>query len=136
VPLSDHEQRLLEQMERALYQEDPKFASSLRSGRGSVNRKRLLAGVAIVVLGLASVVAGVAIPFAPLGIVGFAAMVGGAYWGWQSSVDRSTPAAEAAGAGAAAAAPRAMPKPRGTANGSFMHRMEDRWRRRKEQGGR
>jgi hypothetical protein len=26
VPLSDHEQRLLEQIERALYAEDPKFA--------------------------------------------------------------------------------------------------------------
>jgi hypothetical protein len=31
VPLSEHEQRLLEQMERALYAEDPKFASTLRS---------------------------------------------------------------------------------------------------------
>ena len=31
MPLSEHEQRLLEQMERALYAEDPKFASSLRS---------------------------------------------------------------------------------------------------------
>ena len=30
MPLSEHEQRLLEQMERALYAEDPKFASALR----------------------------------------------------------------------------------------------------------
>src|SRR3712207_5805224 len=29
VPLSEHEQRMLEQMERALYAEDPKFASAL-----------------------------------------------------------------------------------------------------------
>ena len=30
VPLSENEQRLLEQMERALYAEDPKFASAMR----------------------------------------------------------------------------------------------------------
>ena len=30
MPLSDHEQRLLEQMERALYAEDPKFATTMR----------------------------------------------------------------------------------------------------------
>jgi len=30
MPLSEHEQRLLEQMEKALYAEDPKFATSLR----------------------------------------------------------------------------------------------------------
>ena len=31
MPLSEHEQRLLEQMERALYAEDPKFATSMRN---------------------------------------------------------------------------------------------------------
>ena len=31
MPLSDHEQRLLEQIERALYAEDPKFATSVRA---------------------------------------------------------------------------------------------------------
>ena len=31
MPLSDHEQRLLEQIERALYAEDPKFASTVRT---------------------------------------------------------------------------------------------------------
>ena len=31
MPLSDHEQRLLEQIERALYAEDPKFASTVSS---------------------------------------------------------------------------------------------------------
>ena len=51
MPLSEHEQRLLEQMERALYAEDPKFASSLRrSGVRQGSRKRLILGV-LVVLG-------------------------------------------------------------------------------------
>ena len=33
VPLSEHEQRMLEQIENALYAEDPKFASNVRSRR-------------------------------------------------------------------------------------------------------
>ena len=33
VPLSEHEQRLLDEIEQALYAEDPKFASSVRSAR-------------------------------------------------------------------------------------------------------
>ena len=46
MPLSDHEQRMLDQIESALYAEDPKFASSVRGGglraprRGGVCRAR------------------------------------------------------------------------------------------------
>ena len=40
MPLSEHEQRLLEQMEKALYAEDPKFATSLQSRGGMVRRLR------------------------------------------------------------------------------------------------
>ena len=55
MPLSEHEQRLLEQMERALYAEDPKFAPSLRSGaagrasrgRGEARSRRAVGGVEI-----------------------------------------------------------------------------------------
>ncbi len=32
MPLSEHEQRMLDQIESALYAEDPKFASSVRGG--------------------------------------------------------------------------------------------------------
>ena len=51
MPLSEHEQHLLEQMERALYAEDPKFASSLRGRdpRSNFRRRVLLAGTAFVV---------------------------------------------------------------------------------------
>ena len=40
MPLSEHEQRLLEQMERALYAEDPKFASTLRSADAEMYRAK------------------------------------------------------------------------------------------------
>src|SRR5918997_1464143 len=62
MPLSDHEQRMLDQIESALYAEDPKFASSVRGGtlRAPSTRRRLQ-GAALFVIGLALLVAGIAI---------------------------------------------------------------------------
>jgi len=78
VPLSEHEQRLLEQMEQALYAEDPKFASQMQ---GSAARARLRRGIAVgaagVVVGLGLVVLGVATGPIWWGAIGFALMVGG-----------------------------------------------------------
>ena len=60
MPLSEEELRLLEQMERALVEEDPKFASTLRgtSLRRSARRRAILAGVVFVV-GIALLMGGV-----------------------------------------------------------------------------
>ncbi len=59
MPLSEHEQRLLDQIERALYAEDPKFASNVRGGRmRSPSRRRRLQGVALFVLGVVVLVVG------------------------------------------------------------------------------
>ena len=55
VPLSEHEQRLLEQMERALYAEDPKFVSSLRgTDLRSHHRRRAVQSAVGFVLGIAA----------------------------------------------------------------------------------
>jgi hypothetical protein len=62
VPLSEHEQRLLEQIERALVDDDPKFASSVRTGdRRLKARRRLQIGAALVVVGFAVMVGGGAV---------------------------------------------------------------------------
>jgi hypothetical protein len=59
VPLSEHEQRLLEQIERALVDDDPKFASSVRTGdRRLKSRRRLQIGAVLVVVGFAILVGG------------------------------------------------------------------------------
>jgi hypothetical protein len=84
MPLSDHEQRMLDQIESALYAEDPKFASSVRGGglRAPTARRRLQ-GVGLFVLGLAMLVSGVAFKatmigtFPILSVVGFVVMFGG-----------------------------------------------------------
>lgn len=63
MPLSEHEQRLLEQIERALYAEDPKFASTVRGVRlRRPSRRRRLQGAALFVLGVALLVLGVMVP--------------------------------------------------------------------------
>lgn len=40
MPLSEHEQRMLDQIERALYAEDPKFANTVRETNPAVHYKR------------------------------------------------------------------------------------------------
>lgn len=122
MPLSEHEQRLLEQMERQLYADDPKLASTLRgSGRSLRSRHRLLLGVLGVAGGLALLVAGVASQFWWLGVAGFLVMLGGGWWastGWQG--------------GPTAAAPVAQQSPKSAQRSGFMSRIEERWDRRRD----
>lgn len=62
MPLSEHEQRMLDQIESALYAEDPKFASTVRGGRmrAASSRRRLQAVALFVLGGLVLLIAGVA----------------------------------------------------------------------------
>jgi len=77
VPLSEHEQRLLNEIEQALYAEDPKFAASVRSARPRSRVRMMLALSVIGVLaGLAVIVVGLATQIIPLGVVGFVLIVG------------------------------------------------------------
>lgn len=129
MPLSEHEQRLLEQMERALYAEDPKFASSLRSGPAErASRGRAALGIIVLLVGVALLIAGVAIPMTAVGVLGFVVMVIGTTLAYAGL--RARPATEAsADAAAAPSQPGAAKQSSG-----FMVRLEDRWRRRREQG--
>ena len=79
VPLSEEELRLLEQMERALVEEDPKLASTLRGTafRRSARRRAIVAG-ACFVLGVAVLMTGAVASITVVGIVGFVIMLGSA----------------------------------------------------------
>jgi hypothetical protein len=78
VPLSEHEQRLLEQIERALVDDDPKFASSVRTGdRRLKARRKLQLGVLLVVVGLAVLVGGAVAQSFLVGALGSLVMFGG-----------------------------------------------------------
>jgi Protein of unknown function (DUF3040) len=85
MPLSEQEQRQLDQIERALYAEDPKFALNVRGARmrGLYHRRRFQ-GIVLFVLGLLLLVVGVVLPvLRPVGIpvisvLGFLVMFAGA----------------------------------------------------------
>ncbi|MDP9392913.1 MAG: DUF3040 domain-containing protein [Actinomycetota bacterium] len=138
MPLSEHEQRLLEQMERALYAEDPKLASALRGAdpRTHARRRVALAGLAFLI-GVAVLMGGVVAKIIPLGVVGFVLMVAAAFAALSNW--RAMPsAAERRAARGGTASPRASRGPgrtRGTRDG-FMNRLEERWNRRRDQNGR
>jgi len=127
MPLSEHEQRLLDQIERALYAEDPKFASNVRGARmrGLYHRRRFQ-GIALFVLGLLLLVAGVVLPVRPVGIpvisvLGFLVMFAGAV---VAIFSRRT-----AGEGQRGAPDRS---PNGQGRSTLAQRMEERFRRRFE----
>jgi hypothetical protein len=130
MPLSDHEQRMLDQIESALYAEDPKFASSVRGGgfRAPTARRRLQ-GVALFVIGLAMLVSGVAFHATWIGTVpilsifGFIVMFGGVVYA--ISGPRLSRRADRSGS-----APGSARQRRNKGGGSFTSRMEDRFRRR------
>ncbi|MGW2620378.1 DUF3040 domain-containing protein [Streptomyces sp. NPDC001500] len=131
MPLSEHEQRMLEQMERALYAEDPKFASALEgSGLRTYTRRRVYQAIAGFLVGIALLMAGMVAKQVWLSVVGFLVMLGCAVLavtGWRKA---PKPGEQPAAAGAAPTRGQVRQKR------SMMDRIEQRWqRRRDEQGG-
>jgi Protein of unknown function (DUF3040) len=131
VPLSEEELRLLEQMERALSAEDPKFASTLRgtSFRRAARRRAVLAGV-VFAGGVTVLMSGAILEQIAIGIVGFVIMLVSATYGLTAV--RSQPAATGQ-AGDRSVAGDARTR-RTRQDHSFMERLEDRWRRRRDDG--
>ena len=134
MPLSEHEQRLLEQMERALYAEDPKLASTLRgSDLRAVQRKRLVLGAVGLLAGLALLVAGVATQLVAIGVVGFLVMLGAAWYAYTGlKTSAADPTQVGGSARGSAASGRASAKRKPKSSGTSMQRLEERWRRRRE----
>ncbi len=123
MALSEHEQRLLDQIEQALYAEDPKFVTNVRSARRQTLRRRWLPiSILGVVAGLAVVLIGLAAKQVAVGVIGFVLIVASCAYAagmlnrTSRPVDEPGPSKPAAGAQA-------------RQNG-IRSRMEDRLRRR------
>jgi hypothetical protein len=135
VPLSEHEQRLLEQIERALLAEDPKFASTVRSTdpRHHV-RRRIVVAALVFLVGAALMIAGVvgvakvnALGIPLVGIAGFLVMFGAVLFGVTAYRRGSAP--EPLRVVGSTRTPRSRARRAGCAD-----RLEDRWRRRADDG--
>jgi len=142
VPLSEHEQRLLSQMEQQLLNDDPKFASAMKgTARRSGSAGRLLLGGAGIVLGLLLLVVGVATQWVIVGVVAFVLMLAGAAYAI-SSPRRPTSSGPTGVVRGDGSHPVRRPSrggrggSRGGSSGSFMERMEERWQKRRDEGGR
>ncbi|MFI5526030.1 DUF3040 domain-containing protein [Streptomyces platensis] len=133
MPLSEHEQRMLEQMERALYAEDPKFATALEgSGLRTYTRRRVYQAVAGFLVGIALLMAGMVAQQIWISVVGFLVMLGCAVLavtGWRKA-PKPGEQQSGAGSGAAAGAPA---RRQARQRRSMMNRIEDRWQRRRDE---
>ncbi len=130
MALSDHEQQLLDQLEQQL-REDPSFARSISEdqpvGPGAgLSATRVVMGVVGVVIGLAIVLGAIWSGIWPLGVLGFAVMVGGGFWALSSGSSSSTGAPSSRPTGASGPSAAQSRKSSG-----FMDRMEDRWDKRR-----
>lgn len=146
MPLSEEEMRLLEQMERALVAEDPKFVSALRgtARRKDARRRSMIAG-AVFLVGIVVLMTGAVTSTVIVGVIGFvvmlaSAVVGLTYWRAQNAPGAQEPAEGAAaptgdfglrvvegGKKSKKRSPRARP----SSDQSMMQRFEERWRRRR-----
>jgi len=152
VPLSEHEQRQLEQIEQALYSDYPKLAQSVRSQDPKVHYKRRVVEAAIgFVIGVGLLLAGVISKIIPIGVGGFLVMLACAMWALTSwrhmggivsgkGLGVARPQGPAPGSRGRRPATGGRPAARGRRGGreksglSFMERLEERWRRRQEGG--
>jgi hypothetical protein len=122
MPLSEHEQRLLDEMERNLYQNDADFVAAVSKGRGGTNYRALVLGILLSLVGLGVLVTGVIVRQPLVGVGGFAIMLAGV-------VVAMRPAAGGAEEPGLPTVGRAS-KPRSPSSrssSSFMDRLNERW---------
>jgi len=138
VPLSEHEQRQLEQIEQALYAEHPRFAKAVRAADPRVHYKRRVVYAAIgFVIGVALLPVGISISYIAVSVVGFVIMLASCYWAAMSYRRMNGLAAGRIQLKdrRAGRRDRTARKDKGSAKRSgtgLSERLEERWRRRQE----
>jgi Protein of unknown function (DUF3040) len=134
VPLSEHEQRQLEQIEQALYAEHPRFAKAVRAADPRVHYKRrvVYAGVGFVI-GVALLPLGVS-TFIAISVVGFVIMLASCYWAAMSYRRMTGMATSRIQLKERRAGRRDKASGR-RSGGGLGERLEERWRRRQEGRG-
>ncbi|WP_025133679.1 DUF3040 domain-containing protein [Leucobacter sp. PH1c] len=77
MALSEHEQRLLDEMERGFYQSEADVMQTGSVSRRRLNYRSLVLGIVVLLVGIGALIGGVAAQQLWLGLIGFAVMVGG-----------------------------------------------------------
>jgi Flp pilus assembly protein TadB len=136
VPLSEHEQRQLEQIEQALYREDRRLARLVRSSDPRVHyRRRVVQALVGLVLGAGLVAAGIIVHMTwGLVIAGFVIVLLSGIWVLSSWRQMATAELGTTQRGPKAKRHRRRNRGGTPARGTMMERLEERWRRRQEGG--
>ena len=123
MPLSEQEQRLLDEMERNLYQNDADFVATVGGGRGRTNYRGIILGALLVIAGVSTLLIGVGSQLPIVGVLGFVIMFVGV-------IVALTPSRGPRGASAKPTAAGSSPRDR--RSGGFMDSLNERWERRQE----
>jgi hypothetical protein len=123
MPLSEQEQRLLDEMERNLYQNDADFVAKVGSRSARPSYRAVVLGSLIVVAGVVTLLIGVGSRLPIVGVIGFVVMFAGVLLAVTPS---RAPRSSARDASARPSQPRQQK------SGSFMSNLSDRWDRRQD----
>ena len=142
MPLSEHEQRILAEIERRLLEEDPKFAHQVGSSFRAHLGRRLKLAVAGFILGLIVVISSTFFENVAIGVAGFVIMLACVFlfvrtMRRRATVERPVNGPQPAG-GPAGTAPSGPKRQGGGPKGgidAWWGRMTDRWRSRWEERG-
>jgi hypothetical protein len=126
MPLSEHEQRLLEEMERSLYQNDADFVATVGGRRGRPAYRSIVLGILVAVVGVGVLIAGVAFQIPVVGILGFVVMFVGVLLAIAPGKRSGAPDASAPGSAPGSA------KPGKAQQAGFMNKLNDRWDKRQD----
>jgi len=126
MPLSEHEQRLLEEMERSLYSNDADFVATVSPRGTRPNYRRIALGALVALVGIIAIVTGIVIKQPLVGMIGFVVILGGALLAL-SSPRSGMPQSPSEFSG-----PRQGSSGKARAGGGFMDRMNERWDRRQD----
>jgi Protein of unknown function (DUF3040) len=140
MPLSEHEQRILAEIERRLLEEDPKFAHQVGSSFRAHLARRMKLAVAGFILGLIVVISAPFLENVAVGVAGFVIMLACVFVFMRTVRRRATverpvsgPAAPS-GPAPPAGGSRRQGGPKGGID-AWWGKMTDRWRSRWEERG-
>ena len=80
MPLSEHERKLLAEMEAAFEQEDPRLVSTLTGSARTKQGSRVFYGSLALLAGMAILFGGLISKATPVGLLGFVVAVAGAFF--------------------------------------------------------
>ena len=123
MPLSEHEQRLLEEMERSLYQNDADFVAKVGGRRGKPAYRTIILGILLAIAGVGILITGVFVQQPIVGILGFVVMFAGVLLaiapGKRVAPDPDAPTQSGSKSGR-------------TSQAGFMDKLNDRWDKRQD----